>query len=148
MPLILKIVLIAIAALVVLVAIVAAVGALLPRDHVASRSATFRARPETIFPLIASLEIGKRDDVPIAIVEQRPPEHLVTRIADPGLPFGGTWTFELAPAGDGSRLTITERGYVTNPIFRFVSRVVLGHDATMASYLRELAARLGEAPPA
>src|SRR5689334_8602834 len=147
MPLIVKLVLFGMVGLGALVAIVAAIGARLPRDHVASRSATFRARPETVFPLIASLEIGKRDDVPIAIVEARPPERLVTRIADPNLPFGGTWTFVLAPVDGGTRLTITERGYVTNPIFRFVSRVVLGHDATMAAYLRELAARLGEAPP-
>src|SRR5690242_2636663 len=80
-----------------LVAIVAAIGMGLPLDHLASRTATFRARPETVSPLLASLEIGKRDDVPIAIVEARPPEHLVTRIADPNLPFGGTWTFALAP---------------------------------------------------
>ena len=146
MPPILKLVLAAIAALAVLIAIVAELGALLPRDHVASRTAMFRAQPDAIFPLLASLDIGRRDDVPIAIVEARAPGHLVTRIADPRLPFGGTWTFALSPVQGGSRLTITERGYVTNPIFRFVSRVVLGHDATLRSYLRELAARLGEPP--
>jgi hypothetical protein len=129
------------------VLILAAIGWSLPRDHVASRSTTLRAGPDVIFPLIASLEIGKRADVPIAIVDERPPAHLVTRIADPSLPFGGTWTFALAPVDGGTRLTITERGYVTNPIFRVVSRVVIGHEATMAAYLRELAARLGEAPP-
>jgi hypothetical protein len=147
MLLFLRLGLIAVAALAALVVIVAAIGWSLPRDHVASRSATFRARPDVVFPLIASLEIGKRADVPIAIVDERPPVHLVTRIADPNLPFGGTWTFALAPVDGGTRLTITERGYVTNPIFRFVSRVVLGHEATMAAYLRELATRLGEAPP-
>ena len=147
MPLIVRLVLFGLGALGALVAIVAAIGMGLPRDHVASRTATFRARPETVFPLLAGLEIGRRDDVPIAIVEARPPEHLVTRIADPNLPFGGTWTFALSPVDGGTRLTITERGYVTNPIFRFVSRVVLGHEATMAAYVRELAARLGDAPP-
>jgi uncharacterized protein YndB with AHSA1/START domain len=141
----LKVILIVAAALAALVLVVAAIGWLLPRDHVAARSATFRAEPAAIFAQIASLEIGARDDVPIAIVEQRPPDRLVTRIADPGLPFGGTWTFELTPEGGGTRLTITERGYVSNPIFRVISRFVLGHEATMASYLRELAARLGEA---
>jgi hypothetical protein len=141
----LKVILIVAAALAALVLVVAAIGWLLPRDHVAARSATFRTRPAAIFAQIASLEIGARDDVPIAIVEQRPPDRLVTRIADPDLPFGGTWTFELTPEGSGTRLTITERGYVSNPIFRVISRFVLGHEATMASYLRELAARLGEA---
>jgi hypothetical protein len=140
----LKVVLIVAAALAALVLVVAVIGWRLPRDHVAARSATFRARPEVIFAHLASLEIGARDDVPIAIVEQRPPDRLVTRIADPNLPFGGTWTFELTPDGGGTRLTITERGYVSNPIFRVIARVVLGHDATMDAYLRELAARLGE----
>ncbi len=26
------------------------------------------------------------------------------------LPWGGSWTYELAPAGAGTQLTITERG--------------------------------------
>lgn len=141
-----KLLLLAFGALAALVLIVAAVGMLLPRDHVASRTTTLRAGPDMVFPLLASLELGRRDDVPIAIVEARAPVHLVTRIADPSLPFGGTWTFMLTPAGRGTRLTITERGYVSNPIFRVVSRVVLGHDATLKAYLRELAARLGEPP--
>jgi hypothetical protein len=141
----LKVILIVAAAFAALVLVVAAIGWLLPRDHVAARAATFRARPEAIFAQIASLEIGARDDVPIAIVEQHPPHRLVTRIADPNLPFGGTWTFEITPDGGGTRLTITERGYVSNPIFRVVSRFIMGHHATMAAYLRELAVRLGEA---
>ena len=33
------------------------------------------------------------------LAEAKPPERLVTRIADKGLPFGGTWTFDdLGPA--------------------------------------------------
>ena len=142
----LKLILIVAGVFAAIVLVVAIVGWLLPRDHMASRSATFHARPEVVFPLIASLEIGKQDDVPIALVEQHAPDRVVTRIADPNLPFGGTWTFELTPEAAGTRVTITERGYVTNPIFRAISRFVIGHEASMASYLRELAARLGEAP--
>ena len=32
-------------------------------------------------------------------------------------------------------MTITERGEVYNPIFRFVSRFVLGHEKTINTYL-------------
>jgi hypothetical protein len=41
-------------------------------------------------------------------------------------------------------VTITERGLVGNPIFRFVSRFVIGQTATMDSYLRALGKRFGE----
>ena len=142
-----RVILIVAAVLAAVVLAVAAVGWLLPRDHVASLSATFRARPEAVFARIASLEVAKQDDVPIALVEQRAPGRVVTRIADPNLPFGGTWTFELTPEGGGTRVTITERGYVTNPIFRAVSRFVIGHEASMAAYLRELAVQLRESTP-
>jgi hypothetical protein len=70
---------------------------------------------------------------------------MVTRIADPEQPFGGTWTFELAPADGGTRLTITERGEVYNPIFRALGRFVFGHTATIDQYLRALGAAFGDA---
>ncbi len=66
----------------------------------------------------------------------------MTRIADPDLPFGGTWTFELAPEAGGTRLTITERGEIRNPIFRTMSRFVFGYGATMETFLAELRARV------
>jgi hypothetical protein len=76
-------------------------------------------------------------------VDREPPRRLVTRIADPDLPFGGTWTFELTPAGSGTSLTITERGQIRHPIFRAVARFVLGYGATMETFLDELRARIG-----
>ena len=66
---------------------------------------------------------------------------LVTRIADTGLPFGGQWTYELVPDGEGTRLTITEDGEVYNPLFRFVSRFVMGHTATIERYLDDVEKR-------
>src|SRR6185295_6561716 len=53
--------------------------------------------------------------------------HFVARIVDKGLPFGGSWDYRIQPDGTGSKLTITENGEVYNPIFRFVSRYVMGH---------------------
>ncbi len=60
------------------------------------------------------------------------------------MPFGGTWTFDIEPAGTGTQLTITEDGIVRNPIFRFVSRFVFGHYKTQETYLRDLAKKFGE----
>lgn len=70
---------------------------------------------------------------------------LVTRIADDTLPFGGRWIHEVADqAGGGTRVTITEEGVVRNPVFRFLSRFVFGHTASIDAFLRDLAAHLAE----
>jgi uncharacterized protein YndB with AHSA1/START domain len=156
-------------ALAAIVAAVTVVGLLLPRDHVEARSATLAASPEVVFAAIADVggyaawrhslsavevlppvdgrgrwvEVSGGDRIAMEQVERQPPRRLVTRIADPDLPFGGTWTFELAPAGGGTRLTITEHGEVRNPIFRAVARFVFGYGATIETYLQELAAHVG-----
>ena len=75
-----------------------------------------------------------------------PPRKLVNRIGGESLPFGGTWTFEVTPTPDGSTLRITENGYVTNPIFRFVARFVMGYTSEMDKYLTGLAQHFGEKP--
>ncbi len=76
------------------------------------------------------------------VVEATPPRRLVTRIADAGLPFGGRWEYEITPEAGGSRLTITEHGEVYNPLFRFMSRFVFGHTATIDKYLAALERKL------
>jgi hypothetical protein len=73
-------------------------------------------------------------------VETSAPKRIVNRIADPKLPFGGSWIYEIAPIGTGTELTITENGEVYNPLFRFVSRFIMGHTATIEKYQRDLLA--------
>ena len=41
-------------------------------------------------------------------------------------------------------MTVTEQGWVANPLFRFLSRVVFGHYGTLDSYLTALGKRFGE----
>ena len=74
-----------------------------------------------------------------------PPHRLVRRIADDRSDFGGEWEYELASDAGGTVVTITERGEVYNPLFRFVSRFILGHTRTIDGYLTDLAASFGEA---
>jgi hypothetical protein len=50
------------------------------------------------------------------------------------------------PTADGATLRITENGYVTNPLFRFMSRFVLGYTGEIEKYLRSLAKKFGEPP--
>jgi hypothetical protein len=142
-----KWILIAAAALVVVAALVTAIGWLLPRTHVARRTLTVHRPPAEVWALISDparrRELSE-SDVPVETVEAQPPRRLVSRIADPTLPFGGTWTYAISPLPDGSSLTITEDGYVSNPIFRFVSRLVIGHHATLDTYLTNVANAFNE----
>lgn len=93
----------------------------------------------------AWVEISRRGErLPLETVQSIPPRTFVARIADPNLPFGGIWTYEIAPADGGSTLTITERGEIYNPLFRFMARFVFGYTATMEAYLGALGKKLGK----
>ena len=89
-------------------------------------------------------ETGADGTILYEVVSAQPNKSLVTRIADPSLPFGGRWTYELLPDGDSTTLRITEDGEVYNPLFRFVSRFIIGHHATIERYLRDVGKQFGE----
>jgi hypothetical protein len=138
----LKWTLIVLAALVGLVVLLAVVGYFLPKSHVASRTVTVSASPEQVFAKVSDLT-WFTSDVPVRIEVSEPPSRLVTRIADPTLPFGGTWTFALAPDGRGTRLTITEDGEVYNPIVRTLQKLFFSPYKTMDTYIAALRQNLG-----
>ena len=159
--------LIALGILVALVGLVTLIGYSLPVAHTASRTASLTQPADRVYVALTDVqsypqwrsdvksvedlaasprrwrEHGSNGDLTFEVVEANPPGRLVTRIADRDLPFGGTWTYELTPEGDGTRLTITEDGEVYNPIFRFMSRFVFGHTATMDQFLSDLKKRVG-----
>lgn len=70
------------------------------------------------------------------------PRRLVRRILDDDLPFGGTWIFELEPRGTGTRLTLSEDGFIRPPLFRAIAHLFIGMRATMEDFLKALTARL------
>jgi hypothetical protein len=139
-----KWILIAIAGLAALVALAAIIGATLPRNHVASRSLTLRRPPQEIWHVI--MQATAASSVPVDLVESDPPRRQVTRVKDTEKNFGGTWTITITPTASGGTLTITEEGWVGNPIFRFVSRYVMGHHATIDGMLKDVAKRFNEDP--
>ena len=139
-----KIVLIAIALVVVPVIVVIAIGAMLPVAHHAQRTAQIDKPPGAVYAVLAGppdWQPGSK--VPYEKIETDPPRKLVTRISDKSLPFGGTWTYDLKPSTAGTELTITEDGEVYNPLFRFVSKYVIGHTATIDQYIEALKKKLG-----
>jgi polyketide cyclase/dehydrase/lipid transport protein len=151
------------------VVLVVVIGYALPKKHVAARAISLRQGPAEVFALISNfkeapawrpdvravellppvgghirfLEKGKNGEITMEVTEMNSPQRLVTRIADPKLPFGGSWIFEILPAADGCRLNITERGDIYNPVFRFVSRFILGYTATLDTYLKNVARKFG-----
>lgn len=156
-------------ALALVVLVIVLTGWMLPVSHRATRQATYRASPADVFKLITSVEafpdwrpsVKKVEMLPVAnghsqfreigghgailyeIDTVLPNQRLVTRIADRSLPFGGKWTYDLLPAGNSTTLRITEDGEVYNPIYRFASRFIIGHTATMDQYLSDLGKRIG-----
>ena len=168
-----KITLIILGSIAALIAFVAIVGALLPRDHVATLTARIAAPPEAVWSAITDAasfptwrtdvtkvdllpatatgpswrEYSRHGAITMVVDLAEPPRKMIGRIADEGLPFGGKWIYEIAPDGDAaSRVTITEAGSVYNPIFRFVSRFIMGHTASIDGYLRALGKRFGTEP--
>lgn len=150
------------------------VGWLLPKAHTVTREARFRQPPEVIWKTITDIdampswrqglksvkrlpdknglpawvETSDSGTIPFETVLSEPPAKLVVRIADPKLPFGGTWTYEITPDAGGSALRIREDGEVYNPVFRFLSRFVFGYSGTIDAYLKSVSKKFGEQPQA
>lgn len=165
-----KYALIVLGVLVALVLVVVGVGSMLPVGHRASRQVKLHQPPERVFAAInhpASFPTWRAEVKSVEILPDHnghrvfretggdgtilyevdsviPNRVLVTRIADRSLPFGGKWTYELVPEGESTTLRITEDGEVYNPLFRFVSRFVIGYHATIDGYLRELSKKFGD----
>ena|SRR5581483_1017857 len=119
-------------------------GGMLPVAHTATRQARFRKPVETLWSAVTREKTFREDNVNYEVTESLPPHRLTTRIADKNLPYGGSWTYEISPADGGSILRITENGEVYNPFFRFVSKYIMGHTATIDGRLKALAKQFGE----
>jgi polyketide cyclase/dehydrase/lipid transport protein len=143
-------------------------GSLLPKRHVVSRSASYRATPERLFSLIAGdqkwrpellrsepvADAGGRElirettrdgeTVTYETLDRKAPVSLIRRIATENLPYSGSWSYSLAPNGEATVVRITEVGEVYNPVFRFMSRFVIGHTRSMDNYLHALGKAVGQ----
>jgi hypothetical protein len=160
-----KIALWLVAGLLLLIATVMVIGRSLPVKHVAARQLRLKAPAERIWSAISDFKdsVYWRSDLKSAelveispdafgwrevsrsgaaitylTVEATPTSHLVRRIVDQDLPFGGSWTFELRPSGTDSVLTVTEHGEIYNPVFRFMARFVFGYHTSLDRYLSDL----------
>jgi hypothetical protein len=157
------------AVIVAIILVVVIIGYTLPVKHRSSGRVSLNAPPDRVFDLLTRVEDfpswrsgvkvemlppveGKlryreeSSDGTITFVREREERNaaLVTRIDDKSLPFGGTWTYQLVPESPTrTTLIITEDGEVYNPVFRFVSRFVMGHDGTIRKFLGAVERKLG-----
>ena len=143
--------------LVCLVLIIVIIGYLLPVKHTSSIQVSISASPAEIWARLTDfkdypawrsdvksvnvrssvewVEVnGRGDNLPLKIITQDTGQRLVTQIQGQGLPFGGSWEYRLKSNGDSTIVTITENGEVYNPMFCFVSKFIMGHNASLKKY--------------
>jgi hypothetical protein len=156
--------LIIIIAIVALIAIMYLIGYFMPVEHVSNHSIVLKSNPEKVWTILH--DHGQyptwRSDV--KKVEVTDPTHWTetstngtisfeaqiiepfssfnARITNKDLPFGGNWMYELSADNGATRLTITEHGEVYNPIFRFMSKYVFGHNATLKKFADDLSKKI------
>jgi len=142
-----------------------AIGLFLPRRHSVTRRVVIQQPREVIWARITDfagqgawrtdvkrpVRLDDRDghevwrdagDLALETVEAVAPERLVRRVV-PNRMFGGTWTVTLRQAPGGTEVAVTEDGEVYHPLFRTVSRFVIGHDRSVRNYLVSLARSYG-----
>jgi len=153
-----------------IVGVAAFIGSRLPKAHSASRSIFLHQPPSNVYKVVRNFaaapewrvdvknvvvesqpggqihfrEEGKQGTVNYELAEDIPDQKLVTKILDTDLGYSGKWTYTLKPSGEGTLVTITEGGEVSNVIFRFMSRYVFGQTASLDAYLTALGKRFGE----
>ena len=150
----------------------ALIGSLLPREHAATSAVTLRASPDTVWRVVRDIgrvaswwsdvrtvervpdaagrevwrqTLGSNGTLTFVVAVDVPPRRLVLQLDAPrGAPFGGYWSYEIGPSGGGSRVAVTERGWIGNPILRLLNRVFFDEYRTLDSYLRALGERFRE----
>ena len=158
--------LIAMTGLIAVAVLPIAVGLALPQRHAVTRRVVIQQPREVIWARIVDfaaqtawrpevrdpVRLDDRDghevwreagDLALETVEAVPPERLVRRVA-PNKMFGGTWTVTLRQAPGGTEVAVTEAGEVYHPLFRTVSRFIIGHHRPVENYLTNLAKSFGQ----
>jgi hypothetical protein len=156
--------LIIVIAIVVLVALMYLIGYFMPVKHVARHSVVLNTTPEELWKILHDqaqyskwrsdlkkvdvkderhwTEISSNGKLDFESEIVRPNELFHSHIMNKDLPFGGSWTYELRSNGKGTELMITENGEVYNPLFRFMSKYIFGHETTLKKYGEDLTKKI------
>jgi hypothetical protein len=157
--------------LILLIVILLGVAFTLPEKTEHVRSITLKQTPEVVFTVLSdvqkmadwnrhtkSVELlppidGKEATrqtfdngmtMRIVTTQSLSPTHLVREMSDSnGGPFAGSWSYEIAPTNDGSKVTLTEKSEMKNPLFRLMV-YLFGPTKYMDEHLVDLGKKFGE----
>jgi hypothetical protein len=172
---ILRVVGVVVAVIVLAVAVVFILGGLQPRNHTASATVTINAPQAVVWQRITDLqsqtswrsglsavemlpaqdghpcwqETSSFGKMPLCEVLAAAPTTRIVRIADPNLPYGGFWTYELSPGlsptdPNSTILKITENGFTGPWFYRFVGHYVMHEDYQIRKYEADLQKSIGK----
>ena len=106
--------------------------AAMPQWWPAVAAIRFETRPDGA--VVTWNKDGHGKEIGFRTREEQAPARLVREIVGDDLPFGGTWTYELAEDHGATRVTLTEDGFVKPPLFRGIAKFFLQPDATMRDF--------------
>ena len=79
----------------------------------------------------------------IVTSESTPPSRLVRSMCDIGGPLEGSWTYEITPTANGTKVVITEDSTMKQPFFRLMSKL-FGETNYIDEHLEDMAKKFGE----
>lgn len=157
-----------VAFLIAVVLVVLTLGYALPVQSEHTRSITLKQPPEAVFTALADVQkmpewnrnLSRVEILPptdgketmrqtlkngmsmeLVTTESLSPTHLVRE--SKGGPYVGSWTYEIAPTNDGSKVTLTEKAEIKKPPLRVLARV-FGPTKYLDEHLIDLARHFGE----
>lgn len=160
--------LIVLAALVAIVGLATVIGVLMPRDHVVASEILLPETPDTVWEVVRHPEtlVGTWPELTRAsrsldaagrviweqevdgftmrslVTEPGPWRLISTILPDEDAVFGGHWDYRVIGQSGGTRVRITEAGWVGNPLFRFLM-AVMGPHQSLDGYLTALGRHFG-----
>lgn len=148
-------------------------GSTLPEKHVAAGVVEIAAPVSDVFELQADPTRGKefRDDLQevlnhkslgggraswtevwkdgnsfdFEITEYRSERLLMITIQDRKGVFHGSWRFQFEGIEDGTRVTLTEEGFIPHAFYRGMFQIIASKDATLNAHLKKLKAHFEQA---
>jgi len=175
MRILLRIVGIVVAVIVLAMVVVLIMGAMQPRNHTASATVVVSAPQAVVWQRIENVqsqpnwrsgltavkilqpqdghtcweETSSFGKMPLCEVLVAAPTTRIVRIADPNLPYGGLWTYELSPGlsptdPNTTILKITENGFTGPWFYRFVGHFIFHEDTQIKKYEEDLQKSIGK----
>jgi hypothetical protein len=172
---ILRIVGVVVAVIVLAFLVVLTLGALQPRNHTVSATIVINAPQVVVWQRIENVqtqpnwrsgltavkmlpsedghtcweETSSFGKMPLCEVLAAAPSTRIVRIADPNLPYGGLWTYELSPGlaptdPNSTILKITENGFTGPWFYRFVGHYIFQEDTQIKRYEADLQKSIGK----